>query len=207
MADLDDGRRVRRDLTAGTQVLRLVMDRTGTNGAVGNFNWIRVRKTSSGSSSPYGGTPVSLPGTIEAERFDEGGAEVAYHDTSSGNSGGAFRPTDVDLEATPDTGGGYNVGWVSAGEWLNYTVSVSSSGTYTLGVRVASPGSGGRFHIEINGVDVTGALAVPNTGGWQTWTTVSKSVTLAGGAQAIRLVMDANASSGAVGNFNWIRVQ
>ena len=91
-------------LAAGTQTLRLVMDAAGANGAVGNFNWITVAR---GGSTPFGGTPVPLPGTIEAERFDEGGPELAYHDDSSGNSGGAFRSTDVDIEGTSDAGGGY----------------------------------------------------------------------------------------------------
>ena len=55
----------------------------------------------------------SLPGTIQAENFDNGGEGVAYHDTTSGNAGGAFRSTDVDIEAA--SGGGYDVGWIDAG--------------------------------------------------------------------------------------------
>ena len=77
-----------------------------------------------------------MPGRIEAENFDNGGEGVAYHDTTPGNSGGAYRNTDVDLEVSSD--GGYDVGWTAAGEWLNYTVSVASSGSYTVGLRVAS---------------------------------------------------------------------
>jgi hypothetical protein len=194
-------------LSAGTHVLRLVMDRASSNGDVGNFNWIRVTKAAPAGSLPHGGTPASLPGTIEAEWFDDGGAEVAYHDTSAGNSGGAFRATDVDLQTAADAGGGYNVGWVSAGEWLKYTVTVGAAGSYTIQVRVANPADGGAFHLEADGVDVTGSIVVPNTGSWQTWTTVSKSVMLAGGTQVLRLVMDRPASNGDVGNFNWIRVQ
>jgi len=60
----------------------------------------------------------------------------------------------------------------------------------------------------VNGVDKTGPIAVPNTGGWQTWTTVSTSgVTLAAGKQVVRLVMDTNGASGSVGNFNWLNVR
>ena len=36
-------------------------------------------------------------------------------------------------------------------------------------------GINGKFHAEIDGVNVTGSLTVPNTGGWQTWTTVTKT--------------------------------
>ena len=193
-------------LAAGTQALRLVMDTSGES-AVGNFNWISATLEPGGGSTPFSGAPVSLPGTIEAEDFDNGGAGIAYHDRSPDNSGGAYRDTDVDLEATTDAGGGYNVGWVSAGEWLNYTVHVAAAGRYTVDVRVASPGPGGTFHIELNGIDKTGPLAVPETGDWQTWTTVSRTgVLLDAGTQVLRLVMDGPAG-GTVGNFNWIRIQ
>ena len=44
------------------------------------------------------------------------------------------------MEFTTDAGGGYNVGYALAGEWLNYTVNVASAGTYDVEVRVASSG-------------------------------------------------------------------
>ncbi len=150
----------------------------------------------------------AFPGTSELEQFDNGGADVAYHDATSGNSGGEYRTTDVDLQTTADAGGGYNVGWVSVGEWLNYTVTVAAAGTNAIDVRVASPGAGGTFHLEANGVDKTGPMRVPDTGDWQAWTTVSRAgVALAAGRQTLRLVIDAVGSSGWIGNFNWLRVR
>ena len=193
-------------LAAGTQMWRLVMDTNGATNAVGNFNYIRLSPGS--GSTPYGGAAPTLPGTIQAENFDNGASGVAYLDTTSGNTGGQHRTTGVDIGATTDAGGGHNVGWTAAGEWLNYTVNVATAGVYDVEVRVASGGAGGAFHIEVNGVDKTGRLTVPNTGGWQTWTTVRKTgVSLSGGAQVWRLVMETNgASTGAVGNFNYIRL-
>ena len=64
---------------------------------------------------------LQLPGTIQAEDFDRGAADVAYSDTTGGNAGGAYRSTNVDIEKTTDAGGGFNLGWVDAGEWLKYT--------------------------------------------------------------------------------------
>jgi hypothetical protein len=90
---------------------------------------------------------------------------------------------------------------------LNYTVDVMSAGNYDIEVRVASAGAGGTFHIEVNGVDKTGPLTVPNTGGWQTWTTIRPpTVALSAGQQVWRVVMDTSGTSGAVGNFNYINV-
>jgi phosphatidylserine/phosphatidylglycerophosphate/cardiolipin synthase-like enzyme len=160
-----------------------------------------------GDSRPFNGTPATLPGTIQAEAFDEGGANVAYSDASIGNAGGQFRNTDVDIAEAVDTGGGFTLGWISAGEWLKYSTTVASAGVYDIEARVASDGSGGSFHIEVEGVDKTGPMTVPDTGGWQTWTTITKTgVTLNAGTQLWRLVMDSVGPSSAVGNINFIRV-
>jgi hypothetical protein len=192
-------------LAAGSQVWRVVMDANGSTGAIGNFNYFKL--TAASASTPYGGSAVTLPGIVQAENFDDGGSGMAYVDATTGNAGGAYRATDVDIESTSDAGGGYNLAWVSAGEWLNYRVSVSAAGTYDLDVRVASAGTGGTFHIEVNGANVTGPLSVPNTGEWQTWTTIRKSgITLGTGPQLWRLVMDTNGSTAAVGNFNYFKL-
>ena len=154
--------------------------------------------------------PNPTPGTIkvEFEAYDGGGEGVAYHDTTSGNSGGVYRSNNVDIQATTDTGGGYNIAWVKATEWLNYTVSIAAAGTYSFDVRVAANGSGGSFHIEVDGVNKTGSIAVPNTGGWQTWTTVTKTgISISAGTHVFKVVMDANGSSGSVGNFNWFAIR
>ena len=195
-------------LAAGPQVWRLVMDGLGETGAVGNLNWIRAAAASAGTgSTPVTGTPVALPGTLQAEDFDNGGEGVAFHDLTSINEGGVHRTTGVDLQTAVDAGGGYNVGWTKAGEWLKYTVNVGAAGTYDLEIRVASAGAGGTFHVEANGVDRTGPLTIPDTGGWQSWTTIRKTgVSLGAGQQVWRVVMDANGSTGSVGNINYIRL-
>jgi hypothetical protein len=200
-------RRTGVSLSAGSQVWRVVMDTNGATGFVGNFNYFRLNAAAAAGSTPYGGTPTALPGTLQLENFDDGGPGVAYADTTTTNSGGQYRQTGVDIEKTSDLSGGYDLSWVFAGEWLNYTVNVGTAGTYDLDVRVASGGAGGTFHVEVNGVDKTGPLVVPNTGGWQTWTTIRKTgVSVGAGAQVWRLVMDANGATTAVGNFNWIRL-
>jgi hypothetical protein len=195
-------------LRAGVQVWRLVMGINGPTNAVGNFNHIRVTATPApAGSTPFHGTPTRLPGTIQAEDFDHGGQHVAYVDRTPGNAGGAYRATDVDIAPAADAGNGYTLGWVSAGEWLRYTVAVTAGGLYDIEVRVASAGQGGTFHIEENGVDRTGPLTVPDTGGWQSWRTIRRAgVTLRAGVQVWRLVMDTNGPTNAVGNFNHIRV-
>jgi endonuclease/exonuclease/phosphatase family metal-dependent hydrolase len=177
-----------------------------------NLNHVKLISGTSTVTSPEsgsgakGGTAWALPGTVQGEDFDLGGANVGYRDNTAGNSGGKYRSTDVDIEATGDSGGGYNVGWVSAGEWLKYTVNVTTAGTYTLTARVASSGSGGSFHVEFNGTNKTGTMSVPNTGGWQAYRDVTATVSLSAGVQVMRLVFDSNGPTGAIGNVNYLRL-
>jgi beta-glucanase (GH16 family) len=142
--------------------------------------------------APYRMTPAAVPGTIEAEDYDLGGQDIAYHDANTDNNGGAYRPAEgVDLQHTTDVGSGVNVGWTVPGEWLEYTIDVVA-GTYDLEVRVASAVEGGTLHLEFDGTDETGPVAFAGTGGWQNWTTVRhEGVTLRSGVQTMRLTIDA----------------
>jgi aryl-phospho-beta-D-glucosidase BglC (GH1 family) len=154
------------------------------------------------SQSPYSGTPFPIPGKIEAERYDLGGRGVAYSDATAGNSGNAFRTDDVDIETTTDAGGGYNVGWTAAGEWLEYTVNVSAAGTYNFDLRVAATATGKRVRVEMDGA-ILGTANIPNTGGWQNWATVSLTgISLTSGQKVMRVYCETDGF-----NLNFIDVK
>jgi alpha-L-fucosidase 2 len=128
--------------------------------------------TASTTESPYGGTAAVIPGTIQAENYDNGGEGVAYHDNDATNNGGQYRYSEgVDVENTGDAGGGYDVGYTNAGEWMKYSVNVTVAGIYTLQARVASPGTGNTFYVELDGVNISGTITIPSTTGWQTYQT------------------------------------
>ena len=117
------------------------------------------------------------------------------------NEGGAYRTGEgVDIEDSSSSTYPYDVGWTQAGEWLEYTVNVSQTGTYTLTIPVASQGIGGTFHLEQDGTNVSGTLTVPDTGDWQTYQSITKSVSLTKGQHVLRLSFDSNGSSGYIGN-------
>ena len=145
---------------------------------------------------PFGGTPAALPGVVEVEAFDEGGEGVAYHDADAARRGDACcggagaRPGEgVDLFSTD---GGTGVGWVEPGEWLEYTVEVARSGDYDVALRVATPRAGRSFRLLVDGDDVTGAVAVPVTGGWSRWGEArAAGVRLTAGRHVLRLALDA----------------
>ncbi|MBE9127593.1 MULTISPECIES: glycoside hydrolase family 9 protein [unclassified Coleofasciculus] len=131
------------------------------------------------STSPPPGTPIR----IQAENY------VSFFDKTSGNTGGAFRSDSVDIQATTDVGGGYNVGWIQQGEWLTYNVEVPTTGTYDIVARVASAVEGTRsLKASIGGQSKT--LNFGGTGGWQSWQNVTaQGVNLSAGSQQLRLDM------------------
>ncbi|MDQ1744653.1 MAG: beta-glucosidase, partial [Pseudonocardiales bacterium] len=149
---------------------------------------------------PFGGTPAAVPGTVQAANYDTGGQSTAYNVTAANGTANSYRSDGVDLEATADTqdttaaGGADDIGWTTAGQWFNYTVQVATAGTYTVSFRVASPyGITDALHIaNSSGTNLSGAVAVPNTGGFETWATVTASVTLAAGAQTLTVDQDSN---------------
>jgi hypothetical protein len=142
--------------------------------------------------APYGGTPAVVPGIIEAENYDNGGEGIAYHDADDNNSGAQYRPDEgVDIEEC--SLGGYNVGWMVADEWMEYTVNVDSTGAYKLVISVASQTDGGNFHFEFDNVNVTNTISFAATGGWQNWITVTaEDIALSAGEHVLKFVAESD---------------
>ncbi len=148
--------------------------------------------TTSGGEGPYGGSAVSLPGTVQAANYDTGGQGAGYNVSSVNGTDNGYRPDGVDLETCTDTGCGLDVGWTSGGQWFRYTVNAASARSYTVALRLASPnGVTDGLHIaSSSGTNLSGSINVPSTGGWQTWTTVTVNVTLPAGVQTLTIDQD-----------------
>jgi hypothetical protein len=149
--------------------------------------------TCGGASTPFRGSPFSVPGTFEAAEFDIGGECVAYHDNVPGNAGNAgFRTSeDVDIILATGNATGYVVNNFENGEWLKYTINVATAGAYTVDLNVSSMFSNTRFHIEIDGLDVSGSIPAPNTGSWGAFQYVSTAaVSLSAGEHVLKVVTD-----------------
>jgi alpha-L-fucosidase len=131
----------------------------------------------------------SIPGTIEAEDFDNGCPDDAYHDKDDINEGGKYRlNSGVDIENC--SAGGYNVGWTRAGEWIAYTVTISKSSKYLVSFYIASASDNTMAHLEYDGTDITGVIAFPNTGAFQKWEVVNRTIKLNAGEHILKLVVD-----------------
>ena len=104
----------------------------------------------------------------------------------------------IQTENTSDAGGGLNVGWIDAGDWMDYSIHVGTAGSYVVDFRVAAQNDPSRFDLKIGNTVLT-SVDEPSTGGWQNWTTVSKTVTLNAGVQTIRIE-----ATGSWWNINWM---
>ncbi|OON67165.1 glycosyl hydrolase [Hymenobacter sp. CRA2] len=167
----------------------------GTSFSVTNLVSVQVGKQAS-----FTGTPQAIPGTIEAGRYDTypggSGQDIAYSDVSEGNQATyepaptqAFRP-DQGVDAVLDPAEGATVGWVDAGEWLEYTVNVAQAGTHTLNLRYAAgnAGGGGPFFLSVDGTRVSPDQTVTTTSNWGTWATKTiTGLSLPAGEHVLRL--------------------
>lgn len=115
--------------------------------------------------------PHAIPGKTEAEDFDDNGEGLSFHDSDNINQGSAYRTTAVDVQASTDTGLGYNVGYIADGEWLTYLIESVTPGIYDIGLRTASASTSTtarRIDVYIDNVKV-GQVVPSITGGWQIW--------------------------------------
>ncbi|MCX6238121.1 MAG: carbohydrate-binding protein [Bacteroidia bacterium] len=131
-----------------------------------------------------------ITGKIQCEFYDLGGEGVAYHDMDTINNGsGKLNPANgtflnefrmnegVDISYTkfqdptidnnpfnivePVKNQLY-VGWTEPGEWINYTIKVNKSGTYSIGIMYTASGDGG-ISFELDGKQLTQELRIPTT--------------------------------------------
>ncbi len=145
-----------------------------------------------GEQLPYNETPIVLPGVIEAGHYDNyqggSGQGVAYADASSNNEGN-FRTNEA-VDAQMSSSEGATVGWIAAGEWLEYTIDVESSGNYKMDFRYASENGngGGPFQLLLDGKVISEDISVPTTGGWSTWRTKSvENLPFTAGSHVLRV--------------------
>jgi endonuclease/exonuclease/phosphatase family metal-dependent hydrolase len=170
-------------LSSAANMLQLYVETGGFN-----LNFIEIVKIPDVVRTPYNNERIALPGTLEVEHFDVGEAGVVYQDGSAGNTGSVFRSTDVDLENCSE--GGYNLGWTSNGEWLEYSVQVARTGTYGAAFRVAGQNPGA-LHLELDGAPLGNSLSIPASGGWQQWITVAlNNLPLSAGNHILRISID-----------------
>jgi hypothetical protein len=160
------------NLTAGNQAIRIY-----SGNGNWNINWLEIVQ---GGTTTVPSAPVTTS-RIEAENY------TAQYGTQN--------------ETTSDAGGGQNVGYIDAGDWMEYTIAPTVNGTYTVNFRVATQNTGGQIQVKKLDGTTLGTAAIPATGGWQSWQTISTTIQLTAGSQSIRIY-----SGNGNWNINWFEV-
>jgi hypothetical protein len=106
----------------------------------------------------------------------------------------------VEIEVL-DTDKSPNVGWIRSGEWLAYTVNISTADTYDAGFQMASSHAGPSVPVYLDGgTTLVATVNVPNTSDWPVFRIVSVSVTLPAGQHRLVLKLPTDFE-----NLTWIR--
>ncbi|MCQ2221623.1 MAG: endo-1,4-beta-xylanase, partial [Prevotella sp.] len=90
---------------------------------------------------------IDIPGIIEAEDFDQGEEGLSFHDSDTKDEGGAKYRTDnagVDIVKNNDA---YALGYLTEGEWTEYTINVKEKCKVTCKARVKRGKIAGTFNI------------------------------------------------------------
>lgn len=115
--------------------------------------------------------------------------EAEHYSTMSG----------ISTEAVTDFDGVDNVGWIDAGDWLEYNIDVPSEGTFYVYFRISSNAATSVI-LKVDGQN-TDTLKVPTSGGWQNWKTLGIQTDLPAGKHKLMVF----APTGSF-NLNWIRI-
>ncbi len=110
-----------------------------------------------------------LPGSIEAENYDEGVNHQTYFDQDASNEGGRFRQDGVDIYSDNQSSESRYIGDTQEGEWLQYTLYNTPKGNYRAKVRIEvnelKPNQRVEFFL---GTEKVGSAPISNIGqGWQ----------------------------------------
>jgi len=150
---------------------------SGSSPSIGNVNWLQFSTDD---------LSVNAFTKIEAESYN----------TMSG----------LQTEACSDTGGGSDVAWTDAGDYMVYNnINFNSASVKSLQFRIASQATfTGNAEIRLDSPTGTLIATVPfgSTGGWQTWVTRKVSVSAVTGIKNIYVVFTGGTG---IGNINWLQ--
>jgi hypothetical protein len=105
----------------------------------------------------------------------------------------------ISLEGTSDFDGIANIGWIDAGDWLQYNIDVADTSNYYLYLRIASTATTSLDVIV--GEESLGTVNITSTGGWQNWKTFSIQIPLNKGKAKMKLY-----ANSANFNINWLKI-
>ncbi len=147
---------------------------TGANlsGLAGNFDLSNRIEVIRNATTPSPGDATLI---IEAEDFVD--TNGTFNDAFAGGPGlGVNRA-------------GTNINYVNSGDWAEYTINVSTAGSYTIEYLISTPSDGSEIQLLLDNT-VVATDDVPNNGAWESYTSLNSGsrVTLSTGSHTLRVV-------------------
>ena len=172
-----------------------------------NDGFFKIVDSNSGKILDVENSTLDIKGNIQIEK-DNGQTSAQWSLESTGyffiEAEDYSSNNKVIKENTTDEYGGENVGALDQGNWISFNdvLDIPKSGKYLIEYRVASFSGRGQLTADLNNGAITlGSLELPNTGGWQNWTTISHEVDIVAGT------FDFGIYSNESGwNLNWIQI-
>lgn len=147
---------------------------------------------------PFGGTAATIPGTIEAENFDEGNQDSTYGGSSAptGTDGvdTDYRGSDYSNIGIVSSGTGRALGYTSADQWMEYTVNVAQDGEYDIVASVSNGNSDGKLTLAMDKKQIA-SLSYSKTADWDTYEEATGKATLTKGQHVLRVTIGANSTN------------
>lgn len=158
------------------------------------FDYVDITR----NDSAYDGQALTLPGVLQAERFDTGGATTSYS-KEFGDAGPEIKQ--IVSGTGEDSASGFYLASVPAGRYINYSVTVPTDGNYVVTTRASSPGTGGSFHMESDRKAIFKPVTIGESGHWVE--VKSPPFHLAAGHHILALITD----TGMPADFDFFNVQ
>ncbi|NCU04634.1 MAG: carbohydrate-binding protein, partial [Chitinophagaceae bacterium] len=157
-----------------------------------------IRQVKTTATKPFRDHIISNNTIIKAVDFDMGRQRYAYYDTDSaryqytpgvntdGNKGHVYRNDGVDIRIGND---GAYVTDIEAGEWLQYTVTVSKPGKYSVSFLTAAEKNGSSLSLKLCNKTIVNEMQVPVTAGSERFQqTAAKTINLEKGVTVFRVL-------------------
>jgi hypothetical protein len=141
---------------------------------------------------PFKGVAATIPGTVEAENFDEGNYGDSYSGTqgASGEDGDHdYRGEDYPTVDIVNGGTGKAIGYTAKDLWLEYTVNVTEDGEYDIEANVSNGSGSGKLELSLDGKSLASLSFTGVEGDWDTYEKSTGKASLTKGEHVLRITV------------------
>lgn len=147
---------------------------------------------------PFKGVKAKLPGSLQAEDFDEGNNKVTYGGATGegGDDRTDYRGEDAAIYKVTvlESGSGHVVGYTSGGQWMEYTVDVAKDGEYDVAASVSNGNTEGSITIAVDG-EKAAELKFDKTEDWDDYVETAGKINLTAGEHVLRVTITASSTN------------